>query len=358
MAKLSKKNQIQNYVIRAISRNRDDVAGLAARRFGVTRQYVNQTLRELADDGIIHSSGATRARTYALVTVKREFALKIDSSLEEDRVWRDFVRPELGGLGDRAIEICQYGLTKMLNNVIDHSEGSRARVQVESNPAEVTLVVVDNGIGIFRKIQRAFDLEDQQHAVLELSKGKLTTDPARHTGEGIFFSSRMFDRFALLSGALALIHFPEDNDWLIEGRSKRKGTMVSMTIDPKTRRTTRSVYDKYTAGEEGDYSFNVTHIPVGLARYGEEYLVSRSQAKRVIARLNLFKRVVLDFSDVQTIGQAFADEIFRVFAQQHPEMELVVVEAGPAVQAMIGRAQAEADGAGSGGTASHRLTAD
>jgi hypothetical protein len=153
----------------------------------------------------------------------------------------------------------------------------------------------------------------------------------------------MFSRFALVSGTLGLVHLPEDDDWLIEVRRVRKGTMVSMVIDPGTRRTTRSVFDKYSAGEEGDYGFNVTHVPMGLARYGEEDLVSRSQAKRVIARLNLFKRVVLNFSNVTVIGQAFADEIFRVFAQQHPGMELVVVNAVDTVQAMIKRAQSEAE---------------
>jgi RNA polymerase sigma-70 factor (ECF subfamily) len=40
-------------------------------------------------------------------------------------------------------------------------------------------------------------LLDERHAILELSKDQLTTDPARHTGDGIFFTSRMFDSFDL-----------------------------------------------------------------------------------------------------------------------------------------------------------------
>jgi hypothetical protein len=49
------------------------------------------------------------------------------------------------------------------------------------------LYIIQNGVGIFKKIQNALGLEDERHAVLELSRGKLTADPARHTGEGIFF---------------------------------------------------------------------------------------------------------------------------------------------------------------------------
>ena len=68
--------------------------------------------------------------------------------------------------------------------------------------------------------------------------------------------------------------------------------------------------------------------------------MSRSQAKRVLNRIEKFKTVVFDFARVETIGQAFADEIFRVFANSHPEIELLPINANPDVQAMISRALA------------------
>lgn len=46
-------------------------------------------------------------------------------------------------------------------------------------------------------------------------------------------------------------------------------------------------------------------------------LDSRSQAKRLLARVDKFKKVIFDFDDVEPIGQAFADEVFCVFAKQH-----------------------------------------
>lgn len=45
-------------------------------------------------------------------------------------------------------------------------------------------------------------LDLPSHAILELSKGKFTSDPARHSGEGIFFTSRMCDKFEILSKGL------------------------------------------------------------------------------------------------------------------------------------------------------------
>jgi hypothetical protein len=70
----------------------------------------------------------------------------------------------------------------------------------------------------------------------------------------------------------------------------------------------------------------------------KEYLVSRSQAKRVLARFDGIEDVSLDFEDVDEIGQAFADEIFRVFANRHPEVVLKVMNANEHVQQMINRA--------------------
>ena len=90
-----------------------------------------------------------------------------------------------------------------------------------------------------------------------------------------------------------------------------------------------------TSGD--DYGFTKTVVPVRLTQYGDDKLVSRSQAKRLLARVDKFKTVIFDFTEVESIGQAFADEVFRVFANQHPEMELFSIHANSAVSQMINR---------------------
>ena len=92
------------------------------------------------------------------------------------------------------------------------------------------------------------------------------------------------------------------------------------------------------SSKEGAGSFNKTVVPVALAKAGPNELVSRSQAKRLLARVDQFKIVVFDFKDVESIGQAFADEIFRVFAKRHPDIEMPVVHATKQVRDMIARA--------------------
>jgi hypothetical protein len=175
--------------------------------------------------------------------------------------------------------------------------------------------------------------------VLELAKGKLTTDPKRHSGEGIFFTSRMFDDFAILSGEVSFSHEFGKEDWILQRQSGEEGgTGVFMKLSNHTSRTAKKVFDQFSS--EDDYQFSKTVVPVKLARYGSDQLVSRSQAKRLLARVELFRSVIMDFAEVPTIGQAFADEIFRVFANEHPNIEITSIHANSEVKRMISRVTA------------------
>ncbi len=79
-------------------------------------------------------------------------------------------------------------------------------------------------------------------------------------------------------------------------------------------------------------------MPVNLVRVGSEALMSRAQAQRLLRGLGDFQEVTLDFSEVGTIGQPFADEIFRVFPHQDGGVEFNTINATPEVESMIARA--------------------
>ena len=83
----------------------------------------------------------------------------------------------------------------------------------------------------------------------------------------------------------------------------------------------------------------VSQIRLNLVELGEENLVARSQARRVLARVQEFDEVILDFAGVRSVGQAFADEIFRVFVGEHPSLQITAVHANEQVNFMIRRAQ-------------------
>ncbi len=268
---------------------------------------------------------------------------------EEHIVWQRGIEPLLMWVSDNARRICAYGFTEMLNNAIDHSEGTRIRYFMDVEQRMIRFTIRDDGIGVFEKIRSRFKLEDHRLAMLELSKGKLTTDSSRHSGQGIFFTSRMFDYFLLGSNGLSFSHTAGADDWLIEtGPFDQPGTVVIMEIQADSRRTTRQVFDMFADPDIDDYRFSRTHVPLKLARFGASELVSRSEAKRVLARFEGFREVLLDFDGIESIGQAFADEIFRVFRLAHPEINVIAVRENEPVRQMVDRARASA-GAGGGG---------
>jgi len=51
--------------------------------------------------------------------------------------------------------------------------------------------------------------------------------------------------------------------------------------------------------------------------------------------LDKFKTVMLDFKDVSLVGQAFVDEIFRVFKNEHPDINIKYLNANNDVDDMI-----------------------
>ena len=330
---------IRHYILEHIEKYPADIAKITSEHFAVTRQAVNKHLASLVREAVIIPSGNTRGRIYRLaplVAWPQDYALS--SGLAEDAVWRKDIEEKLGPMPSNVLDIWHYGFTEMFNNAIDHSGGTNILVTLEKTAVNTRITIDDNGVGIFKKIQTQLGLLDERHAVLELAKGKLTTDPARHSGEGIFFTSRMFDDFRIVSGGVWFSHqFGDKADWIWEHDGDLNGTTVWMKLNNHTARTLKKVFDEYTSGD--DYGFNKTIVPVKLAQYGDGKLVSRSEAKRLLARIDRFKAVIFDFSGIESVGQAFADEIFRVFANAHPEMELIELHACPEVQQMIQRAR-------------------
>lgn len=337
----SRRDLVRAFVIANVGMHPSDIGRMIVEEFGVTRQSATKYLRWFVEEGLLLRSGNTKAREYGLATLSSEaLEFNVTPDLAEDVLWFDHVLPWLGEVNKNIEEICQYGFTEMVNNVIEHSKAAKLEVVLERTAAAITISVRDNGVGIFKKIQQECGLRDERDSILELSKGKLTTDEESHTGEGIFFTSRMFDQFDIMSGSLFFGRTFSGSDWLIErgNRTPSPGTSVYMTIGIKSERTTKMVFDDH-APELEDYGFTRTHVPVKLALYGSEDLVSRSQAKRVLARFERFSEIILDFTGVNSIGPSFADEIFRVFHRQHPEISLFALNTTPAIDQMINKAE-------------------
>ncbi len=308
-----------------------------ADEFGISRQMISRYLSSLVKEGLVAREGRGRGTIYRLVEIEHHYSGPA-SKLDENRVWLSDIKPHLDRyeLPPNVMDICHYGATEMLNNIPEHAAADKYYGVVSVNALSVTILVADDGIGIFKKLKEEFGLAEPREAIIELSKGKLTTDEQHHTGEGIFFTSRMMDSFSILSGNLFLAT-RRGEDWLLESREQVAGTGIEMKINRSSDRTTEEVFEKYTSLDE--FAFTKTVVPVALLAGEDMAVFSRSQAKRLVWRFERFKEIILDFRGVRTIGQAFADEVFRVFANSHPDISLSWVYANRWVERMIKRSQ-------------------
>lgn len=343
MSKSKRTYKIHNFIIKNIEDHPKDIVSLCANEFGISRQSASKHVKSLVDSKILDAKGNTRSRVYSLHKTNHVEVYDLEKdNVTEDVVWDSFVSEFFQGLDENVFDIWHYGVTEMVNNVIDHSSAKIFYVQVMQTALDSQVVIGDNGEGIFKKIQRELKLSDERHSALELSKGKFTTDPENHSGEGVFFSSRVFDHFLIMSGKVSFSHHcGSDNlDWINRDSKNiipsKVGTFVHMKIANNSNRVLQEVFDKFSPGDE--FGFIKTVVPVRMAEYGSDKLVSRSQAKRVLVGLDKFKVVMFDFNQVESVGQAFADEIFRVFAKGNIDIEIVPINANEQVSGMIKRA--------------------
>jgi hypothetical protein len=181
-----KTEEIRQFILENVEDHPADITPVTAEHFGISRQAAHKHVTHLLNDGFLIAEGATRNRKY-LPKPLADFLIVLPlAGLQEDKIWREHIRPLLEDLPPNVFGICQYGFTEMVNNAIDHSEGTNLTIDLRRTYKEISLIIGDDGVGIFNKIQKTFDLDDPLHAILELSKGKLTSDPARHTGEVVF----------------------------------------------------------------------------------------------------------------------------------------------------------------------------
>jgi len=333
--------KIKEFILANIPEHPRDVVPLTAKQFKVTTTTVHRHLNKLLQQGEVIKSGRTRGTSYFLKSsLQKRLKFSIKPGLEEHQVWMDHFHEAFSILPENVYSICNYGFGEMFNNAIDHSQGKIITVTSKMDGAYVDIRVFDDGIGIFKKVKEVFGLENERASILELTKGKLTTDPERHTGEGIFFTSRAVDKFVIVSSDWSYIKNNLEDDWYIETPDDSvKGTGVALQINLNSNRVLEEVFRQYSTldREEGIYRFDKTHYRVELSASGQERYVSRSQGKRIMTGLEKFNHIILDFKHIKTVGQGFVDEVFRIFQNKYPKIKIEWTNANEDVRFMIER---------------------
>jgi anti-sigma regulatory factor (Ser/Thr protein kinase) len=313
------------------------------RATGFSRVYINRFFQELRDEGKIALVGKANRAHYVLAS--QEAAAKANLSnislllrsknLVEDEVLNK-LRDETGVFSDTATNIgtiVDYAFTEMLNNAIEHSQSPNVQITMRRDEEIIWFVVNDFGVGIFNNIMQKKHLASELEAIQDLLKGKQTTAPEAHSGEGIFFTSKVADKLIIHSSNRKLIFDNKLEDVFVRSAKKRQGTRVYFALSLNAKRNLSDVFRQYT---DESYEFSRTRVAVNLYKMDTEY-ISRSQARRILVGLDKFKTVILDFEGIETIGQAFADEVFRIWQRHHPKIKIIPQHANENIDFMIKR---------------------
>lgn len=332
-------------LLKLADKNKKLTTKVVADAFGFSRQTAHRKLNELVNEGKLIKIGKTRSTFYTtpdnLAFFEDGIVFKYkNEDLKEHKILDDVYAkfPKLLQLEENVRSIFAYAFSEMLNNAIEHSKSKMIEIKVTNKKEQLMFSIKDSGIGVFKNIMQKYKLKSEIEAIQELLKGKTTTQPKAHSGEGIFFTSKIADHFQLDSYEKRLQIDNLTPDIFISKIDKnKKGTLVTFTISANTKKHLGDLFSEYTANDD-DKGFNKTKIHVKLFTYGTVH-VSRSQARRISVNLDKFKSVILDFDKVPTIGQAFADEIFRVFQNSHPGIKIETLNTNEAVEFMINRAK-------------------
>ena len=323
-----KKQTIILYILEKIGAGTQGVSKVVAETLGISTNTVYIYLNELIEKGIIEKE---KRGSYKLIDSRYEYTFKRSEGdlISDTRPYEECLEKRIEHLSDNIKHIWSYSLSEMVNNVIDHSNAENMKVIIVQNYLTTSVLLVDDGVGIFEKIKNHFGLSNLDEAICELFKGKLTTDEANHSGEGIFFTSKMMDRFFISSSGKIFTTSKFDDDAILDMNANVQGTCVLMLLSNFTHKTPKEIFDQYSDIEGG---FVTTKIP--LKNIFDAAPVSRSQAKRVCNRLEKFEEAILDFDGIEWIGQGFAHQIFVVFKNAHPNISIVPINMSDSVESM------------------------
>ena len=342
----TKRQLIKRYMLEKIRMDDADFMKKTTYNFQISVTTVKRYIQECLEKQILLADESTKSG-YCLQKAENCFEYSMEAGLVEDDIYYEDIFPLIQDVSDESKRIWRYAFMEMMNNAIEHSECHTIYCRVVKDALYTEITITDDGIGIFKKVQKYLTEQlgkkaTYQDALTELYKGKLTTKEQNHSGEGIFFSSKSMDEFAIwsdntiyLQGVAEKTKFVQDHLISYYTRLNHIGTAVMMKLENQTKRVLKEVFNMYSTLDEG---FVKTRIPIKEAcREGEP--IARSQARKILYRLEQFQTVELDFSEVDFMGQGFADEVFRVFKNRCPEVEVIAINASPDVSRMIKHVQ-------------------
>lgn len=332
---MNSSNQIKKFILDNLSRHRRDIIYAAIKRFGVSRQAVLKHMHTLINNKQVVAHGKTRDRFYELrPQVNYNKTIPIDSKFSTQVVISKNILPNIVSLPKNLVEIIQFSITALLNNISDHSKATKLYFKLYLTYDDFHMVINDNGNGIFGHISSILNLNSIQSAALEIAKGQVTTDQENHSGDELNTVIHLFDVAVIESNGIFLKYINKTSNYSTGPSLQQKGTRIHLKINPDSKRTCEKTFKKLF-----DIENRYTNVPVCILRQNKnEQINSRNQAKTIISNLNNIKKVKFDFNNVDLIGPAFADELIRGLSKREKVVEVQWINSNEMIDIMMSHA--------------------
>ena len=187
------KIEIINTILRAIKEKKNPY-NEALSFYKISRQTIYKYIKELIEKNLIKKVD-NKNYTLSFYNFKEKNYKNIN--LQEDIIYKNLLEEFEEDKKENVIHILTYSFTEILNNAIEHSESKNIKISYVEDYFNIYVQILDDGVGIFKKIKENYNLKNENEAIFELKKGKITSDPENHSGEGIFFSSKVVDYFLI-----------------------------------------------------------------------------------------------------------------------------------------------------------------
>jgi predicted transcriptional regulator len=338
-----KRDKIQHNLMELINNDDAEFIQKLIKKYSLTATSIRRYIKELIDQNIIRKDDE-RACGYDLTWTEYEYIYDIaNENFEEHEIYGEILAPVIKDFSESAKKIWPYVFVEIMNNALEHSGADKVICKIRTSYLYTDIIIADTGEGIFQRIkdyvkkEKNIDISTRD-IILELHKGKLTIAKYLHTGEGIFFVSKMLDYFAICSDNQVFYHGMQSADASLKAylesyanKISGYGTTVWMCLSNFSTRKMNEIFDEFSSDNEG---FSKTIIPIREICHGG-YPVARSLARRLVYRMEQFGDIILDFSEVPMIGQGFAHEVFVVFKNKFPEVNITAINANSDVNKMI-----------------------
>jgi len=334
MENIKSKNQIQNFILDNLSGHQRDIIKAAIGKFGVSRQAVLKHMNTLIREKRVVAYGKTRDRYYELEPMLNYTKLvDISKGFKANHFLHKEIVPSLNNLPKNISEICEFSLSAMIQNILDHSHATHFSIKLFSTHEETHVLVTDNGVGIFHHIREGLGLDGKTISAIELAKGPRLHEVGSHAGDDLQAIMMMFGITTIDSSEISLCYENLKDRWSMQESKQANGTKIHLEIDTKHTGTCNDAFNKLFSNEK-----SIVRIPVNLARTNGELLTTKEQAQKLVHNIELSKEVEFDFTGIELIGPAFAHELVWFSRKKNKSIDIDWINAADTVDLLMSRA--------------------